>query len=235
VGEGVEVRYASVADDRQEMVWVETRRPDGSWHRFHNTRLSPGAEDPGSVRTMDCVDCHNRATHIYQAPGKAVDEAIRLGRIDRSLPYIRREAVAALTAGYPSREAGFRGIQARLEAFYRRHYPQRAASWLDRIDAAVTELERLYARNVHHRMDIDWGAYPTLLGHSESPGCFRCHSRDLQDDQGHWISDDCTLCHSILANESPEPFAYLRAADEKARDRAMHEYLREEFLESFVH
>ena len=48
-------------------------------------------------------------------------------------------------------------------------------------------------------MNIDWGAYPSFLGHSDTPGCFRCHTRDLQDDEGHWISDDCTLCHSILA------------------------------------
>jgi hypothetical protein len=234
VGEGVEVRYASVDDDRQQMVWVETRRPDGSWHRYENARLSPSAVASGHIRTMDCVDCHNRATHIYQEPARAVDEALRLGRIDRSLPYIRREAVAALTAGYPSQEAGFRGIRARLESFYRRHDPQQAGAWLDLVDAAVSELERLYARNIHHRMNIGWGAYPSLLGHSESPGCFRCHARTLQDAEGRWISDDCTLCHSILANESPEPFSYLRPAEEKARDRAMHEYLREEFLESFV-
>ena len=42
---------------------------------------------------MDCVDCHNRATHIYQEPSRAVDEAIRLRKIDRTLPYVRREAL----------------------------------------------------------------------------------------------------------------------------------------------
>ncbi len=234
VGEGVEVRYASVDDQRQEMLWVETLRPDGSWHRFDNTRISAGAADSGNVRTMDCVDCHNRATHIYQNPGKAVDEAIRLGRIDRSLPFIRREAAAALTAGYPSQEAGFDGIRARLGSFYRRQYPEQASTWLDRIDSSVAELQGLYERNVHHQMNIGWGAYPSLLGHTEAPGCFRCHNRQIQDEEGRWISDDCTLCHSILANESPEPFSYLRPAEEKARDRAMHEYLRDEFLSSFV-
>lgn len=78
------------------MLWVEVRRPDGSASRFENTALEMPAEDTGNVRRMDCVDCHNRATHIYQDPGRAVDESIRLGKIDRSLPFIRREAVGAM-------------------------------------------------------------------------------------------------------------------------------------------
>ncbi len=234
VGEGVEVRYASVDDMRQEMLWVEVLRPDGTWHRFSNTRPSPNTGDSGHARTMDCVDCHNRATHIYQNPGKAVDEAIRLGRIDRSLPFVRREALASVTGGYPSLEAGKDGIRAGLEAFYRRNYPEQASAWLGKIDATVAHLQQLYERNIHHEMNIGWGAYPSLLGHTEAPGCFRCHTRQLQDEQGVWISDDCTICHSILANDSPEPFSYLRPAEEKVRDRAMHEYLREEFLSSFV-
>lgn len=234
VGEGIEVRYASVDDQRQDMLWVEVLRPDGSWHRFENTRPTPGAVDSGHARTMDCVDCHNRATHIYQNPATAVDEAIRLGRIDRSLPFIRRESIAAVTGSYPTLDAGRDGIRSGLYAFYRRNYPEQASAWLGRIDGAVAELQSLYQRNVHQEMNIDWNAYPSLLGHSEAPGCFRCHTRQLQDDQGGWISDDCTLCHSILANDSPEPFSYLRPAEEKVRDRAMHEYLREEFLSSFI-
>ena len=94
-------------------------------------------------------------------------------------------------------------------------------------------LDEIYARNIHHEMNIGWGAYPTLLGHSQAPGCFRCHTRELQDADGAWISDDCTVCHSILANDERDPFSYLTPAAEDVRTRAMHEYLREEFLSSF--
>lgn len=233
VARGVEVRYSSVDDEREQMLWVEVRRPDGEWRRFENTRAPAATAESGLVRVMDCVDCHNRATHVYEDPGRAVDAAIRMGRIDRSLPFIRREAVAAITGGYPSREAGSEGIRAALEGFYAREYPHRASAWLDRIDAAVTVLQEIYARNVHHRMNITWGAYPSLLGHTQAPGCFRCHTRDLKDPEGAWITDDCTVCHSILANDEAEAFAYLQPADEGSRNRAMHEYLREEFLSSF--
>ena len=227
-----EVRYASVDDQREEMIWVESRQPDGSDRRFVNTRLKvpdPEAED---LRTMDCVDCHNRATHVYQEPNRAVDDKLRLGEIDRDLPYIRREVVKAVRGGYPSLEAAKSGIRAGLESFYRRNYPDKASAWYDAIDRAVIEAVDVWARNVHPGMNIGWGAYPSFLGHSDTPGCFRCHNRDLQDAEGRWISDDCTLCHSILAYGESTPFAYLEPADEKAPNRPMHEYLRDEFLTS---
>jgi len=233
IGQDVEVRYASVDDDREQMLWVEVQRPDGSRHRYENTALSAPADDTGHVRVMDCVDCHNRATHIYQAPGRAVDERIRLGDIDRELPFIRREAVAAITAEYPSRDAAMDGIRSGLEGFYRRDFPRQASTWVEPIADAVAVLQEVYTRNIHHQMNIGWGAYPTLLGHTEAPGCFRCHSHNLQDADGVWISDDCTLCHSILANDETEPFAYLHTPEENAPNRAMHEYLRDEFVRSF--
>jgi hypothetical protein len=232
VNPDTEVRYASVDDEREEMIWVEVRGPDGSVRRFVNTRLTDPGSASGGERVMDCVDCHNRATHIYQEPERAVDEGLRLGRIDRRLPYIRREAIDAVTGGYPSWGAAERGIRAGLESFYRRNYPAEASVWYDRIDAAVEELVKIWARNIHPGMRIEWGAYPSFIGHSDTPGCFRCHSRDLQDADGAWISDDCTICHSILAYGEPEPFAYLEEPVEKARNRPMHEFLREEFLAS---
>lgn len=225
-----EVRYASVDDDREQMIWVETRLADGSVRRFTNTRLAHVETEGDDGRTMDCVDCHNRATHIYEEPARAVDEAIRLGKIDRSLPYVRREALAAVSGSYPSRADAERGIRAGLESFYRRTYPTQASSWHDRIDAAVMVLVKIWARNIHPGMKIGWGAYPSFIGHSDTPGCFRCHNRDLQDEEGLWISDDCTLCHSILAYDEPTAFAYLEAPGEKAPNRPMHTYLREEFL-----
>jgi hypothetical protein len=233
IAEANEVRYISVGDERKEMVWVEVRRPDGTFHRYENEALTEPVEETGGIRSLDCVDCHNRATHIYQDPARAVDEMIELGRIDRTLPYIRREALAAVSGSYSSGEAGLKGIRAHLEGFYRRRYRENAPGWLDRIDRTISALQEIYARNIHHEMNIEWGSYPSMLGHSQSAGCFRCHSRNFKDEKGQWISDDCTLCHSILANDENEPFKYLKPAEEGERARAMHEYLREEFLSSF--
>jgi hypothetical protein len=48
-------------------------------------------------------------------------------------------------------------------------------------------------------MGVDWRQYPDHIGHSEFPGCFRCHGSSLQTDSGETISKDCDMCHTILA------------------------------------
>jgi nitrate/TMAO reductase-like tetraheme cytochrome c subunit len=55
-----------------------------------------GTSGDGPRRRMDCMDCHNRSGHDFDTPESAVDQAIANGRLDRSRPFARRDAVAAL-------------------------------------------------------------------------------------------------------------------------------------------
>ena len=222
------VRYASIDDERRTMIWVESRQPDGTWRRFRNTSLDlePGGDEV--VRVMDCVDCHNRATHIYEDPERAVNERIRTGAIDSSLPFIHREAAAALRTEYPTVEAARTGIERALRGRYRR---MGEVVNEPKLDAAITALGEAYERNIHPKMEIRWGSYPSLIGHrAGTQGCFRCHNAELRGDDGARIADDCTVCHSILAEGSPTPFEFLTPADEKDPDRLRREYLRQEFF-----
>jgi len=228
-----EVQYASVGDEREEMIWVDARQPDGSYRRFRNTTVELPRSEREVVRTMDCVDCHNRATHIYEQPEPAVDRRIQLGLIDRSLPFIKERALGALIANYPSREKAMAGTDAHIRNFYRAKYPALSASRAAAIDSAVAAVQAVWARNIHPYMRITWGSYANHLGHRSTPGCFRCHNPNLVDDSGHSISMDCTLCHSILANEEDEPYKYLFAAGDSVQGaRDMQEYLRDEFWRS---
>jgi hypothetical protein len=225
------VTYASVNDEREKMIWVEMQHPDGTVKRYTNKRLTdlPGGHE--RVRVMDCVDCHNRATHIYERPGDAIDEALALGRIDRSLPYIKRRAFRAVTASYADSVAAMEGIANELRGFYRRldgGLEGRAQA----IDQAIDELREIYNRNIHHEMNITWGTYPSHIGHRGTAGCFRCHISDLVAEDGNHIRDDCTLCHSIVAMDSPRPFEYLRPLDQAGRDSVMQHYLQQEFERS---
>ena len=54
------------------------------------------------VHEMQCVDCHNRPTHTFELPERAVDKALALGAIPVSLPYLKRQAVQVLKAQYNS-------------------------------------------------------------------------------------------------------------------------------------
>ena len=78
---------------------------DRAWRKCTPRRRHPSAAPPaGEIRTMDCVDCHNRPTHILHSPDQSVDAALADGRIDASLPFIKQQGVASLTASYTSRE-----------------------------------------------------------------------------------------------------------------------------------
>ena len=173
-------------------------------------RLPPGeeedaAEEESEWRTMDCVDCHNRPTHVFGMPESEVDSAIQQGLIQRSLPYIRREAVKALRADYASHDAAREGIAGDLEAFYRDNYPAVTADPGEELAEAIEVLGDVYARNIFPTMNVTWGTYPNHIGHEESPGCFRCHDEEHSTEDGNTISQDCDNCHSLLAWEESDP------------------------------
>lgn len=226
-----EVRYASVNDQRQEMIWVDVLQGDGQIKRYANQSVSV-KDDKEEVRTVDCIDCHNRATHIYKRPDDVVDELFQLHQFDRSIPFLKREALHALTIGFPDSAAADEGIANQIQGYYQRHYPKVAMAKLAVLDKLAGLLQREYHRYVHAGMNISWGAYPSHIGHRGETGCFRCHNPNLVAEDGSHIGDDCTLCHSLLAYDSHRPFDYLMPVDSTVRDSVMHNYLQREFQQS---
>ena len=83
------------------------RRPD------HGSGRGPRRDSPEAAdapwRTMDCVDCHNRPTHVYRMPAQELDAALLDGRIDSTLPFIRREAPEGAGGRVPEPRGGARG------------------------------------------------------------------------------------------------------------------------------
>ncbi len=227
------VKYASVDDKREEIIWVEVDQPDGSVKRFQNKKLNDLEIKSEETRIMDCVDCHNRATHIYEDPEKAVDKRIRKGLIDRSLPFIKRESLGALLSSFTDSETASNIITNRLNSFYRKNYPDLLGVKGEAIDKATEVLKTVYKTNIHVGMNIDWNTYPNYLNHDKDSGCFRCHNNNMVDVENKPINSDCTLCHSILAYDSKEPFQYIKPVSSADKDSAMHVYLQEEFLKSF--
>jgi hypothetical protein len=154
---------------------------------------------------MDCLDCHNRPTHVYRLPEEEVDLAIQAGRIDRALPYIRREAVRILKGTHGSHVAARDSIGQAVRRFYAAQAPDLAASKAASIEQAASELARIYASNVFPSMNVTWGTYPNHIGHQNFPGCFRCHDDEHATPDGQVISQDCDTCHSLLAMEEENP------------------------------
>jgi hypothetical protein len=201
VDKGVKLRYQ--ADERREKIGaIELTGADGAQQRWE----PPGAAAPagGPWRAMDCIDCHNRPTHVYRTAEDEVDTSLLAGRLDARLPFLRRESVKALRADYPGKEAAAAGLRQALAAFYATQ-PAAGAERAALVDAAAAELAAIWGRNVWPQMKITWGTYPTLLGHQQAPGCFRCHDGEHATKAGKIISNDCDLCHSILAEGERDP------------------------------
>jgi hypothetical protein len=200
------IRYRS-DESRMNIYEVELALPDGTVKTFH----PPGADDAngdlseGVWRTMDCVDCHNRPTHIYHMPEPAIDQAIQQGLIDRSLPYVRREGLRVLKESYESHDEASEAIAAHLASFYETEYPEIAVSQQEAIEEAVEEIGEIYSTNVFPVMNVEWGTYADHIGHVDFPGCFRCHDDEHATADGERISQDCDTCHTLLAMEEENP------------------------------
>jgi nitrate/TMAO reductase-like tetraheme cytochrome c subunit len=205
-----QIRYRSDRS-RENIVEVELDLPDGSVKRFLSEaadgQQGSNSEEATVWRVMDCMDCHNRPTHIYYSPERAVDLAIQRGEIPAELPFVRREAIKALQVSYPSHEEARAGIADTIYAFYRESFPQIAESHAELIEAATLTLGRIYTTNVFPSMRVTWGTYPEHIGHPDfMGGCFRCHAGKLRTESGATISQDCNTCHLVVAwnEESPE-------------------------------
>jgi len=198
-----EVTYAHSDTQRQVIPWVRVRRANGTESVYKSTEASLSADELNALpqRKMDCIDCHNRPTHIYYPPSQSVNHVMALGWIDPSLPYAKTTAVKALEEPYSSEEAARDSISLVIGNFYKSNYPDVAGQKSKQIDRTVEEVEKIYSRNYFPRMQVSWKRFPNNIGHLYYPGCFRCHDGKHVDGEGKALSKDCNTCHTILAQK----------------------------------
>ena len=217
MGPGVRIRYAAQDKKRQTIPWIEYRNTTTNETR---TYLAGDAKSDAAnalpTFEMQCVDCHNRAAHSFQIPEQAVDDALATGRIAMDLPFVRKTGVELIKIAYPSDEEAAQKIVAGLADFYRQKYPDIADKHAPEIQAAGQALLGIYRHNVFPDLKVTWGTYVNNLGHTDYPGCFRCHDGNhTTADKKTTISQDCNACHQSLAVEetSPEILKTLGVAD----------------------
>lgn len=195
------IDYIHTDPRRMDIAWVRVTRPDGTTKEYVNSEnpLDPRSPPEHPMRRMDCMDCHNRPSHTYLSPSEVVDKLLALGRIDARIPFLKTEATEVLAAEYETREEASRGIADGLVRRYQEKHPEAARRFRREIDAAIPELEALYRQNFFPEMKVRWSAYPSHISHKEFPGCFRCHTEEMRDEEGTSLSSDCTLCHTFVA------------------------------------
>lgn len=205
-GPGIEITYASKDAGRQEIPWVEYKNTrTGETKSFTAEGATPADVAKLERHRMQCVDCHNRPTHAFDLPERGVNNAMANGDIPVTLPFIRKKGVELLKANYSSHEDAAKKIQAGLLEFYQKDYPKIAAERRADVDRAAEGLSRIFNRNVFPDLKVNWGTYPNHIGHTDFPGCFRCHDDKHKSTAGKTITQDCSACHQLAAMDEKNP------------------------------
>jgi nitrate/TMAO reductase-like tetraheme cytochrome c subunit len=206
-----DVEYWTDDPFAQDIDLVEATQTDGSTRTFIAQDRIMVAEDADpdvealkadldQVR-MSCYDCHNRVGHPIPNPREGLDASLSAGRIDQSLPYIKREGMRILWSSYPTVEAADAEAE-KLSNFYALYYPEVMRTKPFAVNAAIDQIQFLYRLTATPEMKITAQTYPDSLGHTDYPGCFRCH------DGGHFLVADgavtrttipssCDTCHTF--------------------------------------
>lgn len=193
-----------VADEKRQIIpYIHVKDGQGRVTEYYaqDSTLSKEQVAKASRHRMDCVDCHNRPTHIYVPPDQAVDQALIAHKLDASLPYIKQQAVAALTGKYDTTGTAGQAIAHDIEGFYESKYPDVAKNKQLEIRNAIAEIQQVFQRTTFPEMKLNWQTHPNNLGHFYFNGCFRCHDGQHVSPEGKVISKDCNICHTVMGQE----------------------------------
>lgn len=206
-----EVTYIASDEHRQTIPWVRIKDRDGNITEYYdrNRPLSPDQIASASKRRMDCVDCHNRPAHVYLPPDIAVDQAFVAGRLDPSLPFLKKQAVEVLSKPYNTSSEALLTIEKNVNDFYRSNYSDLYLQKQELIKSAVAEIQRIFQTYFFPEMKTDWQTHPNNIGHLYSAGCFRCHDGDHVSRDGKVITNNCNVCHTMIY-DSANPAASVK-------------------------
>ncbi|HLH07638.1 MAG TPA: NapC/NirT family cytochrome c [Terriglobales bacterium] len=201
------ITYIATDQQRQVIPWVQSEDSRGHITVYQvKDALTAEQVQKDAKRRMDCIDCHNRPTHIYKAPDASVDEALLATRIDPTLPFIKQQAVTVLSADYKTTDEAVKAIDKDLNAFYQSKYPDVYSSKQPQIRQAVAEVQRIFQNSIFPEMKVDWRVHPNNIGHFYFPGCFRCHDGNHVSADGKVLKKDCDTCHTVQSQvESGKP------------------------------
>lgn len=188
----IRVEYIAAEAKRETIPYIKVTDARGTVTEYFAEGVS--APPAGTLHQMDCLDCHNRPAHSFSPTAdRAVDALLASDSAIRGLPFARREILAAVKAEYPNQDDAAKAIASHLRESFKSVGPQRTSDVTHAVDSA----QQLYRHNVFPEMKVTWGTYMSQLGHTDVPGCFRCHDEAHKSRAGAAIRQDCELCHKM--------------------------------------
>jgi len=204
-----EVTFIATDSLRQSIPWVRLRNRETGEVTEYVAKDSNVTEDEIQKlphNRMDCIDCHNRPSHIYRPPVRIVDQLLASNRISPAIPGIRAIAVSALVAPYTTGEAATDSIPINVRSALTDKLGAIPDSLQPLVASAASSLVGEYHRNFFPYMRVNWKMYPNNIGHMTDLGCFRCHDGNHVSASGKVIPKDCNTCHTILyQGNNPAP------------------------------
>ncbi len=206
------VYYIATDEKLQDIPWVQAEFNGVVTEYLSTTSTLTQADiDNAEKRKMDCVDCHNRASHDFRRPSDSIDEAMAVGLIAADLPYIKQQGVETLERVYETEEEAAQAIAA-IADFYRDTLPEVYNSRQADVEQAVAQLQNIFDRTTFPFMNVTWQSHRNNIGHRDFPGCFRCHDGQHLSKDNQAIRLECNICHAIPQVALPgQPFPVVNA------------------------
>lgn len=199
VSKDVKVEYQALNEKRTSIGKVKVSKPNGITEEYDIDSSAAQEEEGAHWRTMDCIDCHNRPTHVYEDLEVKIDEGLFSTKLNPEIPGIREDAFTVMQSEYGSREEAQEQLIENLMSLQAvRNGPDFVTANDKSIIASGNYLLNAYLGNVWPKMKVTWGTYKGHNGHryeDEGYGCFRCHDDFHETSFGKTISQDCSLCH----------------------------------------
>ncbi len=197
VSNDVRVEYESLDETRTSIGKIKVSKPSGVTEEYS---IDNGeSEGEGRWRTMDCVDCHNRPTHVYDELEQKVDFGLYSEKLNPQIPGIREDSLTVLQKEYETRKDAEEQI---VETLLNLQAERNGADFVAENERSIVSsggyLLDSYLANVWPAMKVTWGTYKGHNGHrfeDEGYGCFRCHDEEHTTEFGKTISQSCDLCH----------------------------------------
>jgi hypothetical protein len=202
----VQIEYVSKRDQRKVVPWVKyTNLATGEviLYEDEENSLKENKMAVAEVRTMDCMDCHNRPSHNYYTPQEFIDHALISGEIPKDLPFIKKVAMDLFIDPYDNKDTALLTINNYTHDFYAENYPEIFANRKADIDKAIEGIIHEFSQNIFPAMGASWDEYESHIGHKTYNGCFRCHDDNHKSTDGQIIRKDCNICHTLVLQGKP--------------------------------
>lgn len=198
----IRIEYKASTTDREVIPWVKytnLKTGEVQIYKDQESLIETSALDSIHSRTFDCMDCHNRPSHQFNATPVVLNNALLAGLIPKELKHIKKAALRVLKDPFPTSDSARLLIKEGIYAYYQEKYPEIFSSQKALIAKAIAGIQQEYLKNNFPEMKITGTTYLNHIGHLSSDGCFRCHNGRHSTDKGKIISKDCNLCHTIVA------------------------------------